>query len=700
MPFKKLTLKPGVDLIQSPSLNEAQLSLSNLIRYYGGMVQKLGGWLQLTAQIFVGTCRGIHGWADIIGNAYLAIGTDQRLEVLIGGTLYDITPLAETTNPAVSFSTTVGSSTVQINDPGYSPNVDDWINLKTQVAVGGLILFGYYQVTSIIDASDYTVTAAGSGAAVGGYGTGPYGMGLYGTPNLGNASGNVTNSGSVAVYTTISGQAAVNVLLDNHGFVMGSIYDAAVSTGVGGLAIFGNYSVTSVVDANNFVITASTPATANATVAQNGGNARIQYLLASGEAEDTFLLGYGVGLYGAGLYGQANGSGGASLVPLRQWSLDNFGQDLIASPSNGAIYYWQPPTPTPAIVVDPSAPTKNVAVFVMPQIEIIVALGSTVGTTQEPLLVKWCDAGDFTDWTPSATNQAGSYQIATGSTLVGGIAAGLNALLWTDTDLWSMTYQDLPFVFGFNRIAAACGLIAQRAAGISGTLVMWLSTRGFFTYTLGGGVTPIECAVWDFFINNVDTNQFPQIHCAVNALYNEMAWHFPLSQSSPLWSAATPIGYVKVNYAEGLIWDYGLSAQYQRTAWTGRSPIGNPIGADLSGLLQQHEIGYDANGAGMQWSWQTGFFDIMDGEDFVFADLIIPDNVTIGSPTIFYTILVTPYPNQAATVLGPYASSDTTDFIAFRARGRQMAIGAAGSDLGTFNRIGALRYRFARDGRV
>jgi hypothetical protein len=271
-----------------------------------------------------------------------------------------------------------------------------------------------------------------------------------------------------------------------------------------------------------------------------------------------------------------------------------------------------------------------------------------------------------------------------------------------------MTYQGLPFVFGFNRIAAACGLIAMRAVGISGTFVMWLSTRGFFTYTLGGGVTPVECAVWDFLINNIDQAQFNQVHCAVNALFNEMAWHFPLSQSSSLYSASAPMAYVKVNYAENLVWDYGLSPQYQRTAWTGRSPVGNPIGSDFAGLLQQHEVGTDANGTGMQWSWQTGFFDLADGEQFVFADLLIPDHVTTGNPTINYTIYPALYSDNLSYALGPYmaafdSASDgsfpATNFIPFRARSRQMSIGASGSDLGTFNRLGALRYRYAPDGR-
>lgn len=671
MPFKTLKLQPGVDVQESPFLNMLQLTASNLIRFYAGLVQKLGGWQQLTTNLFIGTCRGLHGWADIVGNAYLAVGTEQRLAVLTGGTLYDITPLAATDNPAVAFSTSIGSPSVEILDAGYSPNVGDWINLLTQVSVGGIVVFGYYPVATVIDATHYTITAASP------------------------ATANVTAGGAVPSYTTANGFATVTVTLDNHGFVVGSIYDAAVPTTVATVLISGLYSVTSPTT-NTFVITASTPANANTTASENGGNARIEYLLPNGFAVNTGLTGYGSGLYGGGLYGGS--SGGTAIAPLRQWSLDHFGQDLIASPTNGTIYYWQPPTIQPATMV-PNAPLKNISVFVMPQIEIIVALGAEIGGTQEPLLVRWCDAGDFTDWTASATNQAGSYQISTGSRLVGGLAVGLGALLWTDTDLWSMTYQGLPFVFGFNRIAAACGLISMRSAGISGTFVMWLSTRGFFTYSLGGGVTPVECSVWDFINNNIDTTQLDQVHCAVNALFNEMAWHFPILSTSPIYSAATPMGYVKVNYVEHLIWDYGISPQYQRTAWVGRSPVGNPVGSDFNGLLQQHEIGYDANGVGMQWSWQTGYFDLAEGEEFVFADLLMPDCTTIGNPTISYTILATPWQGQAPNTYGPYMATTTTDFIPFRARARYLAINASGSDLGTFNRLGALRYRFAQDGR-
>lgn len=687
MSFRTIKLAPGVDLEQTPTLNQTRLAKSSLIRFYMGLVQKLGGWQSLTIQALIGTCRGLHGWADILGNPYLAAGTDQRLEVLIGGMLQDITPVVSTTNPAVAFSTVIGTPNVTITDAGYNPVAGDWINLQTQVAAGGLVLFGYYQAQSVPDGTHYVIKAAS------------------------NATATVTNAGAVPAYTTSSGFATISVALAEHGLAPGGLFNAAVSTTVATVVISGPYNVTSVTNANTFVITAASTASATTTASENGGDARIQYLLPSGAALNTALLGYGAGDYGGGDYG-GSASGSQITAPLRQWSLDHWGQDLIASPSNGGIYYWQPPTVAPAALVSGSAPIYNTAVFVMSQVQILIALGAELSGVQEPLLIRWCDQGDFTDWTATATNQAGSFSLPNGSRIVNGLAVGLGALVWTDVDLWFISYLGFPLVFGFNQLAAECGLVSQRAVAVAGNLVMWLSTRGFFSHTTGGGVTPLECPVWDFLFNNIDTSQLGQVTCAVNSLFNEMAWHFPLLTTSPYYSTQTPLGYVKVNYVENQAWDYGVSSQYQRTAWTDVSPIGNPVGADTAGLLQQHEIGNDANGMAMEWSWQTGFFSLADGEEFIFVDMIVPDFKLSWSgapPMIALQLLATDYPfandgGADALVCGPYSinaqNPGATQFVPCNVRARQVALAASGSDLGTFNRIGAIRFRVSPDGRA
>lgn len=690
MPMRTVKLQPGINVEASQTLNQVQAATSNLIRFYSGLIEKLGGWAHMNDMPLVGTCRGMTGWADIAGNAYIACGTEQRLQVLTGGTIEDITPVIETDNVAVAFSTSSGSAAVTITDTVYQPNVGDWIYLITQVSVGGLILVGLYQVTSTTGGTQFTVTAAS------------------------NATATVSNGGAVPEFTTTNGQPTVQVTLDNHGLsATTSSVDFALPTTVGGVTITGAYIVASVIDANNFTITVDEGATSAASAYMNSGNVQIQYLLPTGYAVNTPLTGYGIGDYGAGDYGIAGSQNVTS--NLRQWSMDHWGQYLLASPTGGEIYYWNPPDVAPAQVISSNAPTINAAMFVIPQAQIIVALGAEIGGEQEPLLVRWCDAGDFTDWTASTTNQAGSFQLSSGTTLVGGTVVGLGALLWTDTDVWYMQYIGYPLVFSFTQIAGSCGLIAMRAGGDTSGTVPWLSTRGFYIFQTGGGVNSVECPVWDFIFDNLDTTQLDQVHCAVNALFNEMAWHFPVATTSPIYDAAAPMAYVKYNFVENA-WDYGQSPQYQRTAWVEKNPQSYPAGTDLNGLIQQHEVAFDADGAGMQWSWQTGYFSLMEGEEFVFVDLIIPDfvlNWTPGGapPVISVSMLATDYPiglAQGANVGqpmidGPYtittAQPGAVLMVPVRLRARQIALLFEGSDLGSFFRLGALRVRFSSDGR-
>ena len=689
MSIRTIKLNAGVSTITSESLNETQWSVSNLIRFYGHLPQKLGGWNHLNTQPLVGTCRGMHAWADIIGTAYIACGTEQRLQVLEGGAIIDITPVMSTTNPPTSgFSTVAGSTTVTITDTSYQPNVGDWVNLIVQVSIGGIILWGFYLVSSTIGATQYTIEAQ--------------------SPATSTAA-----SGLAPVFTTSTGNATVNVAFPNHGTLAGNPVNFLVSTTVGGVTIAGIYTVVSVVNANNFIINAATAATSDATAAMNGGNAQISYLLSSGYVVNTPISGYGIGDYGMGDYGLSSDDE-SSVGHLRQWSMDHWGQYLLASPTNGPIYYWNPPVPAPAQIISVNAPTMNASMFVIPQAQIIVALGAEIGGVQEPLLARWCDAGDFTDWTASTSNQAGSYQLSSGNRLVGGLPVGLGALLWTDTDVWYMQYIGFPLIFSFTQISSSGGLYAMRAQGGSAGQVAWLGTRGFFTYQTGGGVSSIECPVWDFIFQNIDKTQPEQAHCAVNRLFNEMAFFFPVDSGSEIYDPAMPLAYVKVNLVEN-VWDYGMSSQYQRTAWVEKNPHGLPVGTDFNGFIQQHEEGFDADGSAMIWLYQTGYFSMLDGEEFMFVDLMLPDFVLKwdgpSPPVINVSLLGTDYPIGLSDGEGigqplrdgPYtintAQPGATLMVPVRLRARQIAIEFTGSDLGSFSRLGAVRIRFAPDGR-
>jgi hypothetical protein len=374
---------------------------------------------------------------------------------------------------------------------------------------------------------------------------------------------------------------------------------------------------------------------------------------------------------------------------------------LLASPTNGAIYSWDPPftgLSDPATVVG-TAPEFSWSIFVIGQLQILVSLGAESGGTQYPNLARWSDVGDYTDFTPSATNEAGSLQIPTGSNIIAGIAVGLGALIWTDIDLWSMTYEGLPFVFGFNRVGANCECMSRRSPAVIGNAVMWPSIRGFFRYD-NSGVNFFPCPVWDFLFSNIDYSQLEQVFSAVNTPFNEASWFFPFSTSSAYYSASTAYGYVKFNAQDG-VWDYGVSAQLQRTAWVDHPGAGeSPVGADTAGLLQQHEVSPDADGQPLMWSATTGYQDIQQGDEFGFIDWWIPDFVaTPQTATINVAFQTTDYPGDPPVTYGPYPFTPTTEFLTPGLRGRQMAITISGSDAGSSVRLGASRVRISADGK-
>lgn len=658
--MRKLTLRPGVNTQISATLNEAGIENSQLIRFPFGLPEKQGGWQAYpNLPRLIGTCRGLFGWADFQGRTYIAAGTEQRLQVMAGGTMADLTPLRQTTNPTPSYSTTGGSNVVQITDTGHGTAVGDWVYLVDAVSVGGLILQFFYQVQSVVDGNNYTINAAS------------------------NATATVANGGAVALFNTTSGIATVTVTLNNHGLAVNQPQAIAIPTTVGGIALSGTYTVVTVPNANTFTITATAVATSTASASENGGHSQIRYLIPTGYAVVTAVSGWGVGAFGMGLWG--TGSSGTITVPARQWSLFNFGQDLIASPTNGAIYYWAPPNPQPLTTVAAS-PSQSTVVFGMGQAQIIIACGAEASGTQYPCLIRWCDSGDFTAWVASVSNQAGSYQVPTGSTIIAGLAIGLGALIWTDVDLWSMQYSGTPFVFSFNRVGVACDPLGPKSVAVlPGNIVAWPGTHGFFRFD-GGTVSSLPCTVWDTFYKQLDRTRQTTTCAALNALFSEVAWFFARLDGQT--------GYVRWNYSNNL-WDMGI---LDRTAWAEVSPANYPIATSSSGVIYQHEITNDADGQPLSWSFTTGYFDLQDGEDFTFVDQILPDFV--GNYTaVQFTMLSQDRPNGTVQTYGPYTLGPTVEYVNVRVRDRQIAFRFAGNDLGSQVRLGGVRYRFSDAGR-
>lgn len=672
MPLQTISLRPGVDLQKTQTLAEGTWWQSNLIRFFNGLVQKLGGWTHLTTTPLVGTARGMAAWADLDGNDYIAIGTEQRLELFYAGLLSDITPIRATSNISPNFSTVLNSTSVTVTDPANGAEAGDWVDIIVPVSVGGIIIQGLYLVQSIVDSNNYTITVA--------------------TP----ATSGVSNAGDVPSFTTIMGSPNVTVTLDNNGQTSSSLFTVQVATTVATIVMtaYSTYSVISITNANQFVIAPGGNASVSTTAFENSGNARIQYLISSGFASNTALTGWGVGPWGGGPWG---GGTGSVIVPLRQWFLGNWGEQLIGNYTGSTIYIWIPP-PEPgnvavAITGTDVPQTVNVSFVAMPE-QILIVLGSDPvgGGTLDPNLVRWSDVADYTDWLPTTANQAGSFRIPTGSRIVGGLQGQQFGYIWTDIDFWLMSYLGTPFVFGFNKVASGCDLLAARAAGIFQSIVVWASANNFFIYD-GNSVNVIPCTVWDFFYDNLDRAQKDKVFCAVNSWFAEATWYFP---------SATGTGevdsYVKYNIRENL-WDCGSLI---RTTWVDDNVFGAPIGVDGNGILQQHETSVDADGQAMNPMVTSGFLSISDGTYLSTVKRVIPDFKYGGSnETVPWYVIVQDYPTDPTTTFGPfYATSSGPEYQSILGRGRVAAIQVGGLPvLGNFWRMGAFKMLIQPSGR-
>ena len=713
MPHAVLRLVGGANTQETPALNEnSGISQTQLVRFMYdpngiSLVQKIGGWVKFFATQTVSIVRALWAWEDLNLNAWLALGTQtipsqsySQLAVINDGTLTDISPTQATDNVAPQVTSQAGSYSFLITDPTTVGITNyDSVYIATQISIGGIVLFGLYACSpdGILLPNAYTVWAKDV---------------------LGNLTP-ATSTSSMPVlpsFTTVGptgaipGSSQVTVNLPNYTYAVGDTFAVLTPTMVGGITLYGNYVVQTQVDANNFTIIATSAATSSATGTLNGGLA--EYIYSFGQGAIPSGTGYGIGGYGLGGYGT-----GVAITPATgpainavDWTMDNFGADLICCPiqppNSGTpfqpIYVWPPGQPTATVI--PTAPPVNDGILVaMPQRQVI-AWGSTETGIQDPLLIQWSDVGTYNVFTDLVTNQAGTYRIPTGSRIVGCLQVPQQIMVWTDVDVYSMTYINLPDVYGFNQVGKGCGMIARKGAGVVNGIPFWMGPSQFYSYS-AYGVQPVPCGVWDQVFQNLNTARDPgtgvsnlqKIRCAVNSRFGEIQWFYPSATGS-----GEVDSYVKFNVYLN-VWDYGTLG---RSAWVDQTVLGPPIGADPSSLyLYQHETSNDADGQAMGEFFRSGYFVIGEGDQQTFCDWVWPDakwgqlsQGQTGQMNIWF--YVAQYPGDTPIQYGPYTVSQATEYFYTRFRGRLVSVQVGGSPVGTFWRIGALRYRFAPDGRI
>jgi hypothetical protein len=524
-----------------------------------------------------------------------------------------------------------------------------------------------------------------------------------------NDSGHGTNTGD---FVTISG-------------VIGDV------NGIPAASLNREFRVTSLGTAA-YSIEVDTPATSSG----DAGGANFTYQVSVGYDIATSANGWGAGGWGGVTTGAPNTGWGESAstgvaVTLRLWSQANYGDWLLMAYRGGPLCLWVsasvPNVVYPAQILSPSnvntqegtaywqtdaeCPSVVNSVSVSDASRFVIAFGCDDygSSTQDPLLIRWSDQENYAVWTPSATNQAGSYRLSQGSEIVADLQTRQEILVWTDSALYAMQYLGAPYVWGFQILDGNISIASPNAAASAQNVTFWMGVDKFYVYS--GRVETLNCDLWKYIFEDFNSNQKDQIFCGTNERFNEVWWFYPSAKSNVV------DRYAIFNYVEKT-WAYG---RLSRTAWLDSALRENPIAAGYGGQLIYHEVGCDDGTtnppSAIEAYVQSADFDIGDGHNMGFVWRILPDltfdGSTVNEPSV--TMTVRPRQNPGArygasnspTVTSEqnyqttqtYEVQEFTEIVYVRIRGRQMAFKIGSSRVGVAWQLGAPRVDLRPDGR-
>jgi hypothetical protein len=520
----------------------------------------------------------------------------------------------------------------------------------------------------------------------------------------------------------LTASTTVTVTDTAHGCVTGDFVTFSGAVDIGGVgtnvtaAVLNQEFQVTVLTPNTYTITISVTPNATAIAGSPGGGAAVvaTYQINVGPSYAIPLTGWGAGAWGSGTWGV----GGTSDTAIRLWSQGNWGEDLIFGPRGGGIYYWDATSGVNtrgfnlATAVGASdVPTVQNEIFISDINRFLFALGCNDygSATLDPMLIRWSDQEDAYNWTPSATNQAGSLRFSHGSEIVTAVQARQEIVVFTDSALYSLQYLDAPIFWGAQLLGDNISIEGPNAVVIASGVIYWMGVDKFYVYD--GRVQTLNCDLRRYVFSDFNQSQAAQVFAGTNEGFNEVWWFYCSANSTIIDK------YVVYNYVEK-IWYYGTMV---RTAWLDSGLRDFPMAATYNstaqtGLLVNHEQGLDNNETGTPTAINayisSSEFDIGDGHNFGFVWRILPDltfeNSTAVSPTVTMTLygLYNSGSGSIDSAGQPVVRGSTyviteefTGQIYTRVRGRQMIFKIDSNQLGTAWQLGAPRIDIRPDGR-
>lgn len=516
----------------------------------------------------------------------------------------------------------------------------------------------------------------------------------------------IGNLGTTGSFDTVAGSPLIEVSSNNNGRKVGDYVEFS-NTSINGFTTNGldfsassfggpTFEVVSVQGINNFFISVTSVA---ASTESNQGSGIAFFLLATGQSNPIQGLGYGAGIYNAGVsttgeraWNQPAESSNIIFLGT-QWSLDNFGEDLLAARQGGSLIHWDANAslaPVRSSIVG-TAPSKINSIVISPNDRHVIALGTEEFATSvfNPLLVRWSDQEDYANWIPSVSSTSGELQLIDGTRIVGGVRGRNAILVYTDNALYTLQFVGPPFIFRMAQVGTNCGLIGSHAAIDVGGRTYWMGDTDFFMFD--GSVKKLDCTIRRFLYDDFNMTQKSKVFAGLNSEFHEIIWLYPKSGSNE------PDGYVIYNYMENT-WVYGSNfyttfiddSVFLNTVATG-AVTGNVSATNPQFIWYNEPTSVFSGDSQPLTSFiESADIDIGDGDDIMFIDKIIPD-YTINTGTIKFSINIKDYPAGTTKEVGPFDITDATQKIDMRARGRQANFRVSTSDLNTSWKWGSVR---------
>jgi hypothetical protein len=540
-------------------------------------------------------------------------------------------------------------------------------------------------------------------------------------------------------YTSITGSTTVTINKAGHGLLVGDLIKFSSVTTPGPTTTSftsadfttNTFEVKTVPTTGTFTITM--PVTETGTGVTAGGSLTTTPYVTVGPLISTFGYGWGAGTWGLSTWGTARTSSNTD-IDAGNWSLDNFGELLIATIKNGSTYKWDPNAgagvATRATIIAGN-PTATVLTRVSDRDRHLVHFGTEtiIGdpTSQDPMFIRFSDQEDIELYEPTSTNTAGTFRLDNGSKIIAAIKGKDYILVLTDEAAYTMQFVGPPFTFSIRQVGSNCGCIGQHAAIFVDGAVYWVGDSGNF-FVFDGTVKTLPCTVDDFvFTTNGDSLglnfiQGDIVFAGHNSLFNEINWFYVKANSTEIdrsvtynyeeksWSTGS---LARTTYEDSHVFERPVATKYISTL-TPTAPTINGV-SNGGSYVFEHEIGVNevlnltsvnTTSVAITSYIRSGDFDLDidgDGEYFIKIRRFIPDFKYLEGNTKV-TLFFKAYPAdsttaQGLTTIGPFTISSTTDKIDTRARGRLASIKIENDALNDNWRYGVFRIDIQPDGR-